>query len=288
MRSAGFDERRQAPLAARTYFAIAFAWTWSLWGIAAGAGASVAEPVGAMLYMAGGLGPLIGAAWVVLRGDRAYRRDFLRRVWDPRRIAAPWWWALVAVAAGPALLGAAVAGLAGADVTYPAYGAGAVGGGLAVALLAGLAEEPGWRGVGSDAWQRRSLPALAATGIGAIWAVWHLPLAFIDGTYYHALGFGTAAFWLTLLALVQLGVLYVWLANGSGGSILIAILAHAGFNVAASLAPRSTTGDLAAFVAITAATVAVVAFTGARLRHPPASPPESPSRPPRVVEPAPR
>jgi uncharacterized protein len=261
-------QTRRAPPAARAYFGIAFAWTWTLWWTAAATGRSVAEPVGAMLYMAGGLGPLVGAAWIVLRGDRAYRRDFLRRVWDPRRIAAPWWWALVAVAAGPAVLGAVVAGLAGAAVTFPAYGVGAVGGAIAVALLAGFAEEPGWRGVAADAWQRRTLPAWAAIGIGAIWALWHLPLAFIDGSYFHALGFGSLAFWLTLLALVQLGVLYLWLANGSGGSILIAVLAHAGFNVAASLAPRSATGDVAAFVAITAATVALVVATRGRLRYP--------------------
>lgn len=268
MRTRDPGDKHRAPSAARTYFGIAFAWTWTLWWTAAATGGSVAEPAGTVLYMAGGLGPLVGAAWLVLRGDRAYRRDFLRRIWDPRRIATPWWWALVAVAAGPAALGAAVAGAAGAAVTIPAYGVGAVGGAIAVALLAGFAEEPGWRGVASDAWQRRTLPAWAATGIGAIWALWHLPLAFIDGTYYHALGFGSAAFWLTLLALVQLGVLYVWLANGSGGSILVAVLAHAGFNVAASLAPRSTTGDVTAFVAITAATLVAVAATRGRLRYP--------------------
>jgi len=260
-------EKRRAPAATPAYFGIAFAWTWTLWGTAAATGGSVAEPAGAMLYMAGGLGPLVGAAWLVLRSDRAYRRDFLSRIWDPRRITARWWWATVAVAAGPASLGAAVAGIAGAAVTFPAYGVSAVGGAIAVALLAGFAEEPGWRGVAADTWQRRKLPAGAAIAIGAIWALWHLPLAFIDGTYYHALGFGTLAFWLTLLALVQLGVLYLWLANASGGSILIAIVAHAGFNVAASLAPRSTIGDVTAFVAITAATLVVVAATRGRLGY---------------------
>jgi membrane protease YdiL (CAAX protease family) len=258
---------RRSPRAARAYFGIAFAWTWTLWWTAAAAGRSVAEPLGAMLYMAGGLGPLIGAAWVVLRGNHADRRAFLRRVGDPRRIGARWWWTLAAVAAGPAVLGTTVAGLVDAAAIFPAYGVGAVGGAIAVALLAGFAEEPGWRGVAADAWQERTLPARAATGIGAIWALWHVPLAFIEGTYYHALGFGSLAFWLTLLALVQLGVLYLWLANGSGGSVLIAILAHAGFNVAASLAPRSTIGDVTAFVAITAATLVVVAATRGRLGY---------------------
>ncbi len=263
------DRKRRAPPPASAYFAIAFVWTWTLWWTAAASGWSVADPMGALLYMSGGLGPFAGAAWLVLRADPRYRRAFLRRVWDPRRIATPWWWALAAVTAGPAILGAAVAGLAGAVMTFPAYGAASVGGAVAVALSAGFSEEPGWRGVAADAWQRGTSPAWAAIGIGAIWALWHLPLAFIEGTYYEALGFGSAAFGLTLLALVQLGVLYVWLVNGSGGSVLIAVLAHAGFNVAASLAPRSATGDLTALIAITATTLIVVIATRGRLRYAP-------------------
>ena len=169
------------------------------------------------------------------------------------------------MAFGPALVGTAVGALTAGDATVPDYGVGVIAGAIAIALLAGLAEEPGWRGVASDAWQPRSSPAMAAFGIGVVWAVWHLPLAFIEGTYYHGLGFGTVEYWLTGLALVQLGVLYVWLANGGGASILLAILAHAGFNVAVSLAPRSTVGDLSAFVTITVMTLIVVAATRGRL-----------------------
>jgi len=263
------DERAEATRAVRLsvapFLAIAYAWSWSLWGVAALTGASLAGGAGGMLYMAGGLGPLFAAFWLLRRADRSYRRDVLRRVWDPRRIGARWWWGLVAVTAGPAVVGAVVAWLVGDAITLQPYGVGAVAGALAVGLAAGAAEEPGWRGVASDAWQRQALPAWAGLGIGAAWALWHLPLAFIDGTYYHALGFGSLAYWLTILTLVNLGVLYLWLANGSGDSILVAVLAHAGFNVAASLAPRSPIGDLSAFIAITAATLVVLVATRGRL-----------------------
>ncbi len=237
-----------------------------MWGSAALTGASLTEPAGSLLFMLGGLGPLVATAWLLRRADRAERRDFLRRVWDPRRIRPQWWAALLAVAAGPAVLGAVVAGAFGATLTVPAYGVGAVGSAIALALLAGAAEEPGWRGVASDAFQRRMPPVWAALGMGAIWSLWHLPLAFIDGTYYQGLGFGSLSYGLTHLALVQLGVLYLWLANGAGGSILIAILAHAGFNVAASLAPRSPTGDLVALIAMTVAAVVVLSTMSRRSR----------------------
>jgi uncharacterized protein len=141
------------------------------------------------------------------------------------------------------------------------------------ALAAGLVEEPGWRGAASDAWQARTRPLWAATAIGVLWALWHLPLYFIEGSYQHGLGFGSLRFWLTNLVLVQLGVLYVWLVNGSGGSILIAILAHAGVNIAGELVPRSTTGDAIAFLVVTTVTLSVIAATRGLLRFSVASSP---------------
>ena len=175
------------------------------------------------------------------------------------------WLALVAVAAGPAVLGALVAGAAGAATAGPTSTLGAVAGVLAFALAAGLVEEPGWRGAALDDWQARTPPVVAALSIGAFWALWHLPLYFIEGTYQHGLGFGSLRFWLTNLVLVGLAVLYVWLVNGAGGSILIAVLAHAGTNAAGELVPRSTLGDVVAFVAVAVAAGVVVAGTRGRL-----------------------
>ena len=218
------------------------------------------------MFMLGGLGPLLGAAWVVRRGGRGYGRAFLRRVWDLRGIPTAWWLALVAVATGPAVVGAAVAAVTGTAATVPSYRAGAVAGVVAFALAAGLAEEPGWRGAASDAWQTRTRPVWAALGIGALWALWHLPLYFVEGSYQHGLGFGSVRFWLTNLVLVQLSVLYLWLANGSNGSILIAVLGHAGVNIAGELLPRSTIGDVVAFFLVSAATLTVIAATRGQLR----------------------
>ena len=251
------------------YFVITFAWTWSLWWTAAAAShwaTDAPDAVAFMLFMTGGLGPLLGAAWGVRRGGPAYRHDFLRRMFVPPRMAATWWLALIAVAGGPALLGAIATGITGAAGSFPDYSAAAVGGVVGFALAAGLVEEPGWRGAASDAWQARAHPLWAALGIGVFWVVWHLPLYFIEGSYQHGLGFGSVRFWLTNLVLVELSVLYLWLANGSGGSILVAILGHAGFNAAGELVPRSTTGDVVAFLVVTAATVTVLAVTRGRLQ----------------------
>jgi uncharacterized protein len=262
MASPTSNRRRQPVL---SFFVLAFVWSWAWWGTAAVTGARVTEPPGLLLYLLGVFGPLVGAAWVVHRRGRRYRRAFLRRIYDPRGIAARWWLAVLAVAAGPAALGAVGASVAGGDGTAPAFGVGAVAVLLGPALVAGLVEEPGWRGAVADAWQARTRPVWAATGIGALWSLWHLPLSFVAGSYYHELGAGSLRFWLTHLMLVQLGVLLVWLANGSGGSILVAVLAHAAFNVAVGLAPSDLAFDVVALLALTAATAAVIALTRGRL-----------------------
>jgi uncharacterized protein len=97
------------------------------------------------------------------------------------------------------------------------------------------------------------------------WALWHLPLYFVEGSYQQGLGFGSVRFALTNLTLRPLAVLYLWLVNGTGGSILMAVLAHAGFNIAGELVPRSTLGDLVALLVLLVATVAVLVVTRGRL-----------------------
>jgi uncharacterized protein len=243
------------------FFAIAFAWSWLMWWGAAAAGLSFDQSLFKLLYLLGVFGPFLGATWFVRSKSPRYRREFLRRILDPQRISTAEWLALVAVAAGPLSLGAVVSAMTGGAAVVPDYSLGSVGMVAVFALVAGLAEEPGWRGAASDALQTRMHPGWAAVKIGGIWALWHLPLYFVDGSYQHGVGFGSLRFWLTNLALVQLGVLYLWLANRSGGSILMAILAHAGFNIAAELIPASTIRDVVTFLLVSAATLAVIGAT---------------------------
>jgi uncharacterized protein len=265
-------ERRRERLPVLPFFAFTFAWTWSMWWGAVAVGLTYEQAAFQLLYLLGVFGPLVGAASVVRRGGQSYRREFLRRVWDPRRIPARWWLALCGVASGPALFGTAVAAVTGAAAAVPDYNGASVGAVVLFALVAGLAEEPGWRGAASDAWQHRSRPLWAAFGIGALWALWHLPLHFVEGTYQHGVRFGSLRFWLTSLALIQLGVLLLWLANGARGSILVAILGHAGFNASGALLPASTTRDLVAFLALTAMMLFVVTATRGTLRYAAAAP----------------
>jgi membrane protease YdiL (CAAX protease family) len=68
--------------------------------------------------------------------------------------------------------------------------------------------------------------------------------------------------------LVMFGILLVWLANGSGGSILFAVLAHTGFNTVLGVVPGSTVRDAAALLGLTAAASAAIILTRGELCFP--------------------
>jgi uncharacterized protein len=250
------------------YALVTFAWTWTFWwgGVIAGA-LSIDVPVGLVVFL-GGPGPLLGALFVLRRSASGYRRAFFGRIVDPRRVPAAWWLATAAVAVLPALVGYLVSAAAGRSPTADlALSAGAIAFAVGFALAAGLVEEPGWRGVGHDVLQSRVTPAVAAVVVGVLWMLWHLPLFFLEGTYQHALGFITARFWAFNLTLPLLSVLYAWLCNGSRGSILIAVLAHAGTNVAGSLIPQDALTDLIRTAALVVAAAAVIGLTRGDLAY---------------------
>lgn len=52
---------------------------------------------------------------------------------------------------------------------------------LLVAVLAGVAEEPGWRGDALHGLVGRFRVVTAALIVGAAWSLWHLPPFFIEG-----------------------------------------------------------------------------------------------------------
>jgi CAAX protease family protein len=103
--------------------------------------------------------------------------------------------------------------------------------GLAVAFLVGATgEELGWSGYVSEPLQARFGFLPAAVYLGLYWAAWHfLGLA-------HA---GRSLTWIAwwTLGTLSLRVLFLWLFNKSGKSVLTPVLAHASYNLAWQLFP---------------------------------------------------
>jgi membrane protease YdiL (CAAX protease family) len=90
-------------------------------------------------------------------------------------------------------------------------------------LFAGGNEEFGWRGFLQKELQKKYNPLITSFGIWLLWTIWHLPL------YYN--GFkstiGISGILPQLIYLAPLTVIFTWIYNKSGYSILAVILLHA-------------------------------------------------------------
>ena len=106
-------------------------------------------------------------------------------------------------------------------------------------LIAGLGEEPGWRGFALPRLEARYAPVAATLLLGLLWALWHLPLVLVDPRFPH--GFTSLAplvvlALLTLVGIVFMAFFYTWIHNGTR-SVLLCMLLHGSFNTATGAFP---------------------------------------------------
>ena len=210
------------------FFVLAYVLTWVVWipaGLADRGTITLDMPT-FPLYVLGGFGPLAAAVILSARhgGGVAVRALFAQL--DPRRVATRWIvlpvllvpLGLVPVggflAAGGELPGGQA--LLGISLTFLAQLV------LVATIGGGLDEEMGWRGYALPRMLRTVHPVAASVVLGLLWAPWHLPL-WLDPTGTHA----AYPFWVFLLDTVARSVLFGWVYCASGGSLLVAIWAHA-------------------------------------------------------------
>src|SRR5581483_1302621 len=92
-----------------------------------------------------------------------------------------------------------------------------------------VSEEFGWRGYALPRLQTRQGALRAAVSVGLLWGAWHtLP------DFWRLLFLGKPGAWLIPIAIttgtVPLSILFTWMSNRTGGSILPAMLFHGSFN----------------------------------------------------------
>lgn len=226
------------------FLAFSHGWTWLFWGLVVGQGVDVwSTPWALALFAVGGLGVPIGGVVMTKRvAGRSGLRDLGRRLIDPTRIGGGWWLVIVGLYPALKLTAGGLAVLFGmADVPFRWDEARALvvhPGELIlylgfVLLLGPLPEEVGWRGYLLDRLQLRFSALGASVLVGLAWFAWHAPLFFMVGYYARADGapdpfqFG--------MAIVFGAVLYTWIYNHTGRSILAAVLFHFSGNVSGEL-----------------------------------------------------
>jgi membrane protease YdiL (CAAX protease family) len=224
-----------------TYMSARFPWlfmgltyglSWAIWVPYILSGKTASGPVPALI-IACSVPSLVGILLTHSTSDSAGRNDFWKRVVSFKLIGLKWYAVIICLfpfllALGllaDKLFGGGLPPLGGVEQTLmqPAalmlfIGANIIGG--------PLGEELGWRGFALDRLQNKWNALVASLILGIIWAVWHFPLFFIQGTPQQGMGFGTFLFWLWSLQVVSLSVLTTWVYNNTQRSILSAVFMH--------------------------------------------------------------
>jgi uncharacterized protein len=129
-------------------------------------------------------------------------------------------------------------------------------------VLVPLTEEPGWRGYALPRLQARFGPVRASLLLGVLWAAWHAMMFLFSGP-------SAAAFTIAALNIVAGSLVFSWLYNRTNGSLLIAILAHAGahLNNPGHAPPENQTPLTVYTVAIGITACVLIAFDPAAWRR---------------------
>lgn len=215
-----------------SYVGVTFLFSWGAWILAAFVFSSdIARGVAAIV---GSFGPAVaGGIMVVALGGtlRAWISEMVRwripRRWFGIALGLPLVFAVVEAITYVLFVGSV-------DLTtLPIRSVLWASSFLSALLVFGGNEELGWRGFMQPRLQRSYSAFSAALVVGVVWTVWHFPLDVL----LVAADLSDAGWLLTRAYTVPLAVVYAWLYNSTGGSVLVAMLLHAGWNSASVLVP---------------------------------------------------
>jgi membrane protease YdiL (CAAX protease family) len=250
------------------FFALTFGWTWLFWALAALSGLEFDEPPVPILTALGGIGPMVVAiALAYLTQDRQGRRNYWRRVADFKRIS-PGWYAVtlltVPVLTALAVLLDVLSGGRGAhlEARFQSGLVSILPFAVFTLFFGPLPEELGWRGYALDRLQEKYGAFVSSLVLGTAWALWHLPLFFVRGTYQNNMDLGSLQFWLYMAAMIPESILMTWIYNHSQRSTLSAVLFHFMINFIGELFALTERADFYQVVVWALAAIAVVAIWG--------------------------
>ncbi|WP_137285576.1 CPBP family intramembrane glutamic endopeptidase [Halorussus salinisoli] len=207
-----------------SFFLLAFALSWTLDSIPKLLGM---EPSWGRWFIEGFLSPLSPgvAAAIVLWASGESIHNWLRSIFTWR--VHPKWYAAAIVIPFAITYAAGVASWAlGGPIDWASFDFDPITIIIGIVLgtfIGGGQEEFGWRGFAQPELQERYGGLYAALIVGVFWGLWHLP-QFVPS--------GFRADWplelviAYFVGIVAFSVLLGWVFNGSGGSVLLAMLMH--------------------------------------------------------------
>src|SRR3954454_4470844 len=216
---------RRHPVA--IFFVVTYVIAWAFWLPLVILQDRAAPALDLVLKILGSATPSVLAVLLVARlQGRGEVRRLLRRLLMGR-VNIGWYAAIVALTALP-VLAVWVSTLLGAPTPVVAA---TVPGVLSVFLFSifpgsATGEELGWRGFALPRLQARRSALTASLIVGAVCGTYHFPL-FLLGSPVRPF----ALFLPFALSCTIMSIFYTWMYNGTGGSLLLAVLLHAATNL---------------------------------------------------------
>lgn len=210
------------------FFSLTFLLTWIPWTLAAffsyqnGRDAFVA-----LFELLGLLGPFLAASIMIRSSNSSkLKKDYRDRLLNFRRIKLTYVPVLLFLMPFALFLSTFLSVFLGRPGTQFSFSAG-LANMLPLIILAPTFEELGWRGYGMDSLRSKFTLLTATLLFAVIWALWHIPLFFINHTYQHTL-------WTTniisvvnfFVSVLPAAILANWFYYKNNRSIIVAIVFH--------------------------------------------------------------
>ena len=248
----------------KRFYITVFATTWFFWGFAILFNDGLINALGMIL---GGICPATVAIITVFTSKSdALKKDFKRKIFNFWKLKPRYIFAAVllfsAIVAGSILLSTAFGESLDQfsftkDFSFTGVG---VMSAFATIFLAAVLEEVGWRGYGEDSiaqycsWFKESII------FGIVWALWHIPLFWIPGTYHYEIREMNVLYMLNfLISVAPMGFITTWVYVKNGRSMLASIIFHLFINfMQEKIAMTQTTKCVETIVVLIAATIIVL------------------------------
>ncbi|NOX38244.1 MAG: methyltransferase domain-containing protein [Calditrichaeota bacterium] len=253
------------------FFALALGISWFFWLWVPLFGWNVWTFPAILLGALGLFGPALAEIILIFRTrDKEQWHDYWHRVFDIKRIGKKWhaviWLTFPAINTVAILLSIhtgfpspqfdTAKNLLSEPWRIPVFM-------LFVLIFGPVPEELGWRGYALDGLQARYNALVSSLIVGTIWALWHIPLFFMKGTFQHdQLRLGTLNFWTFVFGTIITSILFTWIYNNTNRSTLSAILFHFMINFSGELLSPTEQARLYSMVLVTVLSMIVVVFWG--------------------------
>jgi len=249
------------------FFALALGISWFFWMWVVLLDWNVWKFPAIIFGALGLLGPAIAEIMLISRThDKEQWRDYWERVFDVKRIGKKWFFVILLIFPVVHAIAILLSILSGSP--FPGFETAKnllsdpwriLPFAIFILIFGPLPEELGWRGYALDGLQARYNALVSSLILGVVWALWHVPLFFMKGTFQHdQLRFATSGFWSYIFGPIIISVLFTWIYNNTNRSTLSAILFHFMINLTAELMPLTEQGRIYSTELVTLLSVMVI------------------------------